>query len=728
MLRRLHSLPGLAAALFVILMSVTGAVLSLDPLIAQIGTPPSDAAITTGDLAADVVRNLPGVERITRSASGAITAYAETDTGDVAGYAIDPATGTVIGEATASPVMEFFKQLHRSMFLGTGGRALAGIAAAAMVILALSGVYLLVRRLGGWRKVFAPAQGTLSQRLHVEGARIAVAGLLLSAMTGFYMALVTFGLVPDGSDTWLAFPDTVDGGQPAAIDSLTALQSVPLSQMRELVFPFAGDTEDVFTLITANGQGFVDQATGQWLVFEPNSLAQSFYQAIYTLHTGQGMAWLGLVLGLLALVTPLLAVTGTLIWYRRQRATPRIKANTPPARADMVILVGSEGNSTWGFAAELHARLTATGIKVHTASMNAVRQHYPNARLMFALTSTYGDGAAPHSANRFLARLADMEKSPVPAFCVLGFGDQSFPRYCAFAEAIDQALAQKGSVRFQPLGRIDRQSAQAFADWGRQLGDRLRLPLTLDHVPPRPRSRRLVLAERLDYGHEVQAPTTVLRFASSRGRLPRAMPGDLLAILPPGSVVPRYYSVASSSRREGVIEICVRKQRGGLCSEFLHALEPGETVEAFVKPNPAFRPAKGKKPIILVGAGAGIAPLMGFVRGNPVGRAAHLYWGGRDPQSDFLYRDELAQSLEEGRLTRLGAAFSRVVGGGYVQDELRRDADRLRRLIADGAQILVCGGRDMGEGVRAAFDEVLEPLALSTSALRAEGRYLEDVY
>lgn len=94
----------------------------------------------------------------------------------------------------------------------------------------------------------------------------------------------------------------------------------------------------------------------------------------------------------------------------------------------------------------------------------------------------------------------------------------------------------------------------------------------------------------------------------------------------------------------------VRLRAGGLCSTFLHGLAPDDRVEAFIRANPVFRPAKGRAPLILIGAGAGIGPLAGLVRANAAGRPVHLYWGGRSPSSDFLYEHELAQHLAEKRL------------------------------------------------------------------------------
>jgi sulfite reductase (NADPH) flavoprotein alpha-component len=79
-------------------------------------------------------------------------------------------------------------------------------------------------------------------------------------------------------------------------------------------------------------------------------------------------------------------------------------------------------------------------------------------------------------------------------------------------------------------------------------------------------------------------------------------------------------------------------------------------------------------------------------------------------------------------LSGLHTAFSRSGQRHYVQDALRQDAQSLRDLIANGAKIMVCGGRDMGAGVRDAITDIMAPLGMSAATLKSQGRYAEDVY
>jgi sulfite reductase (NADPH) flavoprotein alpha-component len=405
--------------------------------------------------------------------------------------------------------------------------------------------------------------------------------------------------------------------------------------------------------------------------------------------------------------------------------------------AETVILVGSEGGSTWGFATALARALKGHGQGVHLAALSSFAPvTYKHAKRIVVMTATWGDGDAPTSAKGALERLAkDGPLAGVP-LVVLGFGDRSFPAFCAYAEALEATAKAAGWDMPMPLDRIDRQSPQAFARWSRAFGEVVGRSLDITHQPLPPKCTALRLVSRKDYGESVQAPTVILRFAVPKAGLwhriagrgfGRFQAGDLLGIVPEGDTVARLYSLASA-QADGFIEIVVRKHPGGLCSGQLVALKPGDAVQGFLRPNPGFQPDRSQAPLILIGAGTGIGPLAGFLRANRGHRPMHLWFGARHPQADYLYADDLAAWQEDSRLTALHTAFSRTGRRHYVQDALREDAEAIRRLMTAGARVMVCGGREMAQGVRDAMTEILLPLGLSPAALKAGGRYAEDTY
>jgi sulfite reductase (NADPH) flavoprotein alpha-component len=737
MLRTLHAIPALIAALLLIVVALAGAALSVFPTLERLQAAAS--GLDVGTLAGHVTKRVPGVETIARRPSGLIVAFHLVGEEQHASI-IDPATGEALGPWAPSATQRWLRNLHRQLLLsGDGGRIAVGVAAAFMLCVVLTGLTLLAHRVGGWRRLLGPVRGNTAQRLHNQTARVALAGLVLSATTGIVMSLTTFGFLPEGGAADPFFDVHASGAATLPLERMQALQSIDVSRLRQLKLAKAGDPADVIELDTSDGTGVVDPATGTWLVWQPLDGWQRLHATMKMLHTGEELWWLGLLLAAASLTVPLLAATGFVLWLRRRRSRPRLAGNVPARDAETLLLVGSESNATWGFAVALHEALVRARLSVHTAHMNDLAALHPRTRRLLVLTATYGDGEPPESANRFLAQLARLPAASGVGFAVLGFGDRQFPHFCGYARQVHEALIAHGLRPLGELGTVDRQSEPEFRQWCKWLGCTLDVALDIRYTPLLPPRMALELMSRTDYGLDPATRTSVLRFMrASRGqqglwarlrsqRLPDFNTGDLLGVVPPQGGAPRYYSLVSAAS-DRIIEVCVRREPGGVCSSWLTDLKPGETIKAFLRPHESFRPSPGLMPVILVGAGTGIGPLIGFIRHNAAGRPMHLYFGVRSAEDGYLYAEELEQLVGLGRLCTLTTAFSRCTPRAYVQDRLLADSQRLRDLVAHGAQVMVCGGRKMAEGVASAWERILAGSGLSVSLLRMQGRYVEDVY
>ncbi|KAK6078628.1 bifunctional P-450/NADPH-P450 reductase [Seiridium cupressi] len=145
----------------------------------------------------------------------------------------------------------------------------------------------------------------------------------------------------------------------------------------------------------------------------------------------------------------------------------------------------------------------------------------------------------------------------------------------------------------------------------------------------------------------------------------------------------------------------------GTASTYLASHGPGSKIRCYVRrSNSGFHlPADPETPIIMICAGTGLAPFRGFVQERAcVLEASHedkqlapalLYFGCRDAEKDFLYREEFAGWEKAGAVT-MRPTFSRVGNKGegtwkYVHDRMWDDREELRKLFADGAKIYVCG-------------------------------------
>jgi len=724
--KAIHRWLGLTAGTLALVLGLSGAILAFDPVQQSWQAPAAPGDLSVATLVERVTRTVPGAEEIRHLPSGAIVVFGFVGDQAQAHY-VDPADGKVLGAWQPSALPRWVKNLHRSLLLGDAGRWGAAGIALAMGLICLSALVLLLRRMGGWRRLAARVRGSLAQRIHVVAGRVVLAVLCLTSLTALTMSASTLGLVALDAGTE---PEVVSvaAGPPALRGAqLALLQGLSVRDLRKLNFPDAADPQDSWKVATRQGEGWIDRYSGQTLAWQDMTLAQEVYDWALVLHTGEGAWPWAVVLALVGASVLLFWWSGVVMWWQARRQAPHITGSSPLARADVLIFVASEGGSTWGFAQALQDALAQSGHRVHTGPLEHF-QTTPATRQVLVLAATYGEGQAPAHASDALQHIAKLTASAVPV-TVLGFGDRQYPAFCAFAEALEKVLRARGWPALLPLESIHQQSAQQFARWGQALAQALGEPLALDYVPRVPLTTTLTLVARQDYRAHSDEPTAILRFAwPEQHGLAHFAAGDLVGIVAPGSAVPRFYSLASGSK-DGFLEICVRLLPGGLCSTHLLGLQLGDSIAAFIRSNPGFVLPRTRRPVLLIGAGTGVAPLAGFIRRNDRHTPMHLYFGGRDPAQDFYFGPEIQGWLGEGRLASVQTVFSRIPeGGGYVQDALRRDAERLRDLLAHGALVRVCGSRAMAKGVAEALDAILAPLQLSVAQLKAKERYADDVF
>jgi cytochrome P450/NADPH-cytochrome P450 reductase len=231
---------------------------------------------------------------------------------------------------------------------------------------------------------------------------------------------------------------------------------------------------------------------------------------------------------------------------------------------------------------------------------------------------------------------------------------------------------------------------------------------------------------------------------------------EFLDLLP--ALRPRYYSISSSptmssdvSLTVGVLEGPSRVGNGsmfrGVCSGHLSKVPERGTVFVFVRqPSIAFRPPENPHvPMIMIGAGTGMAPFRGFLqeraslraRGVPIATSL-LFIGCRDREDDLLYAEEL-KAYEADGIATLITACSRVEGypHRYVQHAIEASADQVWEAMQKDAVVLVCGNAStMAPGVRAALVSVFCAKTSTGQAdgeawldgLRTRSRYLEDIW
>ncbi len=221
---------------------------------------------------------------------------------------------------------------------------------------------------------------------------------------------------------------------------------------------------------------------------------------------------------------------------------------------------------------------------------------------------------------------------------------------------------------------------------------------------------------------------------------------------------PRFYSISSSplaspdvcSITTGVLEAPARSGAGtyaGVCSTHLAQAPLGGTVFVFVRPPsiPFQPPENPHVPMIMVGAGTGLAPFRGFLQERamlkeqkvPIGPSL-LFFGCRNPDTDLLYADELADFERQG-VVRVENCFSNAPGQQrrYVQAGMLECADEVWDLLQHDAVVLVCGNAaTIAPGVRASLTAIFRERTGAgdgdaqawLAGLQSAGRLVEDIW
>ena len=374
---------------------------------------------------------------------------------------------------------------------------------------------------------------------------------------------------------------------------------------------------------------------------------------------------------------------------------------------------------------------------------------------------------------------------------MLALGDRQYPHFCGFATRMTQWLSERGAQSLFTPVQVDSGDAQALQHWQQQLGQltgvaptgqwpvaaydnwvlEQRLLLNPDssgsgvyllglrapdarytwqagdlvEVMPRQSSwavehflEGLGLASdthvRLDGLNETLAQALASRqLPENRGHLVGMHAQALVDALIPLTM--REYSIASIPQ-DGLLQLLVRQERHadgsvGLGSGWLteHA-EIGSSISLRLRRNSGFHLPGEPCPLILLGNGTGLAGLRSLLKAR-IAEGEQRNWlvfGERNAAHDYYCREELEGWLASGDLERLDLAFSRDQATKiYVQDRLREAGEEVKRWVAEGAAIYICGSlQGMATGVDQVLIEILG--AERVQVLIEQGRYRRDVY
>jgi ferredoxin-NADP reductase len=181
------------------------------------------------------------------------------------------------------------------------------------------------------------------------------------------------------------------------------------------------------------------------------------------------------------------------------------------------------------------------------------------------------------------------------------------------------------------------------------------------------------------------------RVKSFRLELPMWLPHlpgqhyDVRLTAPDGYRAQRSYSVASSPLDEGQVELTIDRLDDGEVSPYFHdVVEEGDQVEVR-GPFASYFVWRGEAPVLLVGGGSGVVPLMSMLRHRRRAMpelAMRLIYSVRGAE-DVIYADELG---DDALLT-----FTREPPAGWHGHTGRIDSELVGGAATEGCTAFVCG-------------------------------------
>lgn len=726
--RYAHLALALCCSIFLVLAAISGAILAGNTISEKATFQPQyDLERITLATSLPVLKKVyPEIVNLSVDANRHVVLQGTDQKGEAVNAYIDPRNGSIIGAAKPqTETIKWVTSFHRSLFLHEGGRLFIGINSFLFILITLSGLLLLIQRQGGIKHTFSSIGKTDSFRYyHVLTGRWALIPLLIIALTGTYLSMARFGLIPEQKISH-KISDKMDLTESDTNDpaTFTLFKKIPLSTVQNIEFPFSDDPEEYFTLKLKNREIVADQISGKVVSEIPYTNFTLLTNLSLDLHTGNAHLLWAIILFLSCLNILYFIYSGFRVTLKRREG--RFKNKYKAENATYILLVGSENGSTMRFASAIHRQLLASKEKAYLTEMNNY-QHFPLAAHLIVFTSTHGLGDAPANAKKLPELLKTYSQPSGLQFSVVGFGSKTYPDFCGYARKIDELLeAEPWSKRILPIHEVEDQSLIDFTtwagNWNIKTGTALATsPAFYAHKPTNLVSLRIVEHSTMDSNQTFSLrlkPEKRIRFTS----------GDLLAIYPAADGPERLYSMA---RIGDDIQLVVKFHEGGMGSTYLYKLKPGDAIRARIIRNEAFHLPERAGSVAMIANGTGIAPFMGMVAQNKKKRNLYLYSGfRRNTEIVRQHQQQLTKHINDGHLKKFSPAFSQEQYAAYVMDLIEQDSVFFAQLLEDGGTIMICGSVAMQLNVEEKLHHIcMNHGSKSFDTYKDQGQVVADCY
>ncbi len=703
-----HLILAISSSIFILITALTGSVLAFEPISNKLK--PYAVKNTNMLSLSKTIKTLKAeydnIISIDIDNNDFVVASVVTNKGKKDTFYINPFTGKKITNTIErATIFKFATKLHRSLFLKSTGRIIIGIVSFLLLLIATTGVLLIIKKQGGVNRFFSKiVKEDFVPYYHTVISRYALIPIIIVTVTGIYLSLEKFSLLPSNNNKHVL--NQVNSTKTPQLNStaFAFFKSTTLDNLKRIEFPFSSDKDDYFTLKLKDKEVYVNQYTGNIVSEKEDNLIALASSFSLLLHTGEGsILWSGVLL-LTSISILFFLYSGFYIALNRKNKSIKIKNKYRKDNAEYIILVGSESGSTFTFATALYKALISEKKSVFVSELNNY-SCYKKAKHLVILTATYGDGEAPTNANKFKKLIDTFPQKNTLQYSVVGFGSLAYKGFCKYAIVIDALLQMhKNFIPSASLYKINNQSFNAFKSWtdlwSKSIGLNLNISLSRDKLKNTTQFKvvnRTIINTDDSFLIELKAPKKTKFFS-----------GDLLSIYPNEDHLERLYSIGKINNN---IILSIKKHKYGICSNYLSQLKIGDTLHAHIKPNNEFYLPEPAKEVIMIANGTGIAPFLGMINNKTTNKnKTYLFWGGRTRDSYKMYSTYIDNAFYNKKLSGLYLSFSQENSHKkYVQHILIENEALVTRVLKNKGAIMICGSIAMQKDVL----EMLECIAIT---------------
>lgn len=709
-----HLILAVASSLFLLIAPITGCILAVEPISHQAkGYAVQDLDQVSLTTTIDALKSsYDEVFSLEVESSGYVKASVLTSEIETLDIYVDPKTGAQLGVVKERPfIYSFATNLHRSLFLKSIGRFFVGLISLLLLLIAITGLLLLAKRQGGFKRLFSKVQKDYFElRYHVILSRWFFVPIVILAFTGVYLSAEKFELLPDASIAHQEIESSNETQNFESLKDIPFFKQTTLNEVRKVEFPFSEDPEDYFHIALKDKEVRINQQSGQLISIAEYPFVQLVSRLSWVLHTGEGSVLWSIVLLLASVSILFFMYSGFAMTLKRRKKVITTAAMPDKDDCEFVILVGSETGTTYDFARRFYDSLTTAGKKVFLTELNEYSA-FAKVKYIIILTATYGEGEPPTNARKFTTLFPNIKQPNKIQYAVVGFGSLEYPDYCKFAIQTD-ALLQSDS-NFQPLlplYKINNATAADFKNWVKQFSERLGIPLSFE-VPKTKKSKNKKFAFEVMERTELNTDDTFLIRLKAKRDI-KFTSGDLLTIFPEETEVARQYSIA---KMDDEVLLSVKKHPYGKGSSYLFNLNTGDTIKAVIDANTHFHFPKKTSSAVLIANGTGIAPFLGMMKANN-NTKINLFWGGRTHNSADIYDAVLNRLPSRYQNGIVHKCYSREEQRQYVQDLIIDKKEIVLDTIDNNGTIMICGSLAMQHDIL----DVLESLLNGHNIIRLD--------